>query len=160
MTHPGDLVTIRKFDTTGHETRRWQATVRLAESTSIQVEARFNAAEVDRFGLAFRHGDYLLETYFAERWYNVFAVYDGERQTFKGWYCNVSRPARFQDGEVHWVDLGLDFVVLPDRSSAVLDEVEFEQLDLSEADRAAALASLQDLQQLAQNQAGPFATPR
>jgi hypothetical protein len=58
------------------------------------------------------------------------------------------------------VDLGLDFVVLPDRSSAVLDEVEFEQLDLSEADRAAALASLQDLQQLAQNQAGPFATPR
>ena len=159
MTQPGDQVTIHKCDSAGSEVWRWPATVVRVDPPSLQVQAHYNAQEVDRFGLSFRTGDRFLETYFADRWYNIFAVYDVDTQALKGWYCNVSRPARLQDGDVYWEDLGLDIVVLPDATIHVLDQDEFERLDLTESDRATALSSLEELRHLAQDRAGPFAMP-
>jgi hypothetical protein len=153
-------VTIHKFDTAGREMLRWQAVVRRAEATSIQVEARFTAAQVDRFGLAFRRGDRLLETYFTDRWYNIFAVYDGDTPALKGWYCNVSRPARLQDGEVTWVDLALDVVVLPDGRTAVLDEEEFADLPLSDDERLDARQAVEELLRNAEDGSGLFPSVR
>jgi predicted RNA-binding protein associated with RNAse of E/G family len=71
----------------------------------------------------------------------------------------VSRPARLQDGDVYWEDLGLDIVVLPDGTIHVLDQDEFERLDLTEPDRATALSSLEEVRHLAQGRVGPFAMP-
>jgi hypothetical protein len=119
VNQPGDEVTVRKMDPAGGEKWRWRAVVRHATSSSLQVEARFNAPEVDRFGIEFRRGDRILESYFADRWYNIFAVYGADTGVFKGWYCNISRPADLKDGRVDWVDLELDVVVLPDHRSAV-----------------------------------------
>jgi hypothetical protein len=155
---PGDTVTIHKFDTAGREMLRWHAVVRRAETTSIQVEARFNAPEVDRAGLAFRRGDRLLETYFTDRCYNIFAVYDADTPALKGWYCNVSRPARLQDSEVTWVDLALDVIVLPDGRTAVLDEEEFAALRIPEDDRRAARQAVDELLRAARAGSGPFAS--
>lgn len=159
MSLPGDEVIVHKCDAAGREVWAWQAVLRRATPTSIQVEARFNGPEVDRHGLTFRRGDRFLETYYADRWYNVFAVYGVDTRAFKGWYCNVTRPARLEGGHVRFEDLALDLLVLPDGTTHVLDEDEFEQLELSEADRAAARDSLEELRRLAQERAGPFATP-
>lgn len=160
MSLPGDTVTIHKFDTAGREMLRWQAIVRRTEATSIQVEARFNAPEVDRAGLAFRRGDRLLETYFTDRWYNIFAVYDADTPALKGWYCNVSRPARLESGEISWVDLALDVVVLPDGRTAVLDEEEFADLPLSDDERLDARQAVEELLRNAEDGSGLFPSVR
>jgi len=160
VTHPGAAVTIHKVNTDGREIWRWQGVVHRRDATSIQVEARFNAPQVDRFGLAFRRGDRILETYFTDRWYNVFAVYDADTPVFKGWYCNVSRPARLQDSEVTWVDLALDVVVLPDGRAAVLDEEEFAALPLSDDERRAARQAVEELLRNAEDGSGPFPSVR
>ncbi|HMK07956.1 MAG TPA: DUF402 domain-containing protein [Anaerolineales bacterium] len=157
MTRPGDPITVRKFDITGREMWRWPATLRQAGADTLVVLANFNAGEAEFFGLSFRRGDLLLETYHRDRWYNVFAVYDASASGFKGWYCNIARPAIWQDGEIQWVDLGLDVVVLPDRRAALLDQEEFAALDLSLEDRAAARAAADELLTHAQRGTGPFA---
>ena len=157
MNRPGESVTIHKCNSFGVEVWRWTATVLHVEAGAIQVEARYNAGEVDRAGLLLRSGDRFLETYFADRWYNVFAVHDGESQNLKGWYCNISRPARLGDGSIAWDDLGLDLVVLPDCTATVLDEDEFDALPLSDEERAVARAALAELRGHARTGTGPFA---
>ncbi|HLE23749.1 MAG TPA: DUF402 domain-containing protein [Anaerolineales bacterium] len=159
MNQPGDEVTVRKLDAAGREKWSWHAVVRTATATSLHVEARFNAPEAERFGLEFRRGDRILESYFADRWYNIFAVYGAAQGDFKGWYCNISRPAHLEDGEVIWVDLELDVVVRPDHRSAVLDEEEFAGLLISENERVAARRAVDELLRHARAASGPFASP-
>lgn len=158
MNRPGDSVTIRKCDAAGREVWRWQAAVRRADAHSLEVEARFNAPEVDRFGLAFRRNDRLVETYFTDRWYNIFAVHDASTGAFKGWYCNICRPASLRDGEVRWEDLALDVVVLPDRRSAVLDEEDMRALPLPDDERQTARRTADELLRHARDRTGPFAS--
>ena len=160
MTPAGDPVIVHKCDSTGREVWTWRAVVRGATPASVQLEARFNGRQGVLAGLAFRQGDRFLETYFADRWYNVFALFDVDTHQLKGWYCNITRPARFADGHIHFEDLELDLIVLPDGTTHVLDQDEFDRLPLTEAERAAARDSLEELQRLAQEQAGPFAMPR
>ncbi len=147
---------VHKCDALGREVRSWHATVRDATPTSIRLEARFNGSDGVLQGLDLRRGDRFLETYYADRHYNVFAIFDVVTDQFKGWYCNIARPARIEDGHVRFADLALDLLALPDGTMHVLDEDEFERLELSEAERAAARASLEELQRLAQERAGPF----
>ena len=80
------------------------------------------------------------------------------RGVFKGWYCNVSRPARWLKDEIEWVDLELDVVVRPDGRSAVLDEDEFAALVIAEDERVAARAAVDELLRYAQDRTGPFAS--
>jgi hypothetical protein len=160
VNQPGDEVTVRKMGAAGGEKWRWRAVVRQVSATSMLLEARYNAGDADRFGLEFRGGDRLLESYFADRWYNVFALFAASTEDFKGWYCNISRPARWMDSEVQWVDLELDVVVRPDGQTAVLDEDEFSALVIAEDERMAALAAVDELLRHAQDRTGPFASPK
>jgi len=155
---PDDQVIVHKCDAAGREVWAWQAVLRRATPTSIQVEARFNGPEVDRHGLTFRRGDRFLETYYADRWYNVFAVFDVATDRLKGWYCNVTRPAHLERGHVRFEDLALDLLVLPDGTTHVLDEEQFDALSLDEGQREAARRALEELKRLAAARSGPFAT--
>jgi predicted RNA-binding protein associated with RNAse of E/G family len=155
---PDDQVIVHKCDAAGREVWAWQAVLRRATPTSIQVEARFNGPEVDRHGLTFRRGDRFLETYYDDRWYNVFAVFDVATDRLKGWYCNVTRPAHLERGHVRFEDLALDLLVLPDGTTHVLDEEQFDALSLDEGQREAARRALEELKRLAAARSGPFAT--
>lgn len=62
--------------------------------------------------------------YWTDRWYNVMRFERPDRG-LDHWYCNVSTPARFDDGHLRWVDLDLDVRVWPDGRMEVLDEDEF-----------------------------------
>lgn len=157
MTSPGGEVIVHKCDPLGREVWSWRATLRDATPNSVRLEARFNGQEGVSHGLDLRGGDRFLETYYADRRYNVFAIFDAVTDRFKGWYCNIARPARIEDGHVHFDDLALDLLVLADGTMRVIDEDEFERLDLGEAERAAARASLEELQRLASARTGPFA---
>jgi uncharacterized protein len=120
--------------------------VRRNEHTLV-VEALFDRADMPFMGVLFKTGDRFVEYYYNDRWYNIFEIHDRDDDAIKGWYCNVSQPATFEDSTVSYVDLALDLWVSVDGQQTVLDEDEFEELILSEELRTGALQGLEDLKQ-------------
>lgn len=96
-----------------------------------------------------------MEYYFADRWYNIFAIYDRDEHNIKGWYCNIGKPAAIEEDLVSYEDLALDLWVSMDGSQTVLDEDEFEQLNLSDELKASALQGLAELKELFLNNKPP-----
>ncbi|MCS7055491.1 MAG: nicotinamide-nucleotide amidohydrolase family protein [Thermoflexales bacterium] len=72
-------------------------------------------------------GDVFVETFYTDRWYNLFEIrhHHGE---LKGWYADITRPARMTDDDIEWDDLALDIWMAPDGTMLTLDEDEFETL--------------------------------
>ncbi len=149
-------VTVRKLDANGAEVIQYSAKALSQTESSMILEAIFDMDERELHGLKFRRGDRFVETHYSDRWYNVLAVHDVDTGKLKGWYCNITRPAKIEDTAISAQDLALDLVVLPNGSQYVLDEDEFAGLDLGSADRANAKAALQELQQYAEALDGPF----
>jgi hypothetical protein len=148
-------ITVHKLNERGEEVWRYSGEVLEWTPTRVTLAARFDRGRIDVGGLILQRGDRFLETYYSDRWYNVFDVSD-RLGRFKGWYCNVTRPARFEDGHVYAEDLALDLVVLPDGTSKVLDEEEYASLALSDDDRRQASQALESLQALVRERSGPF----
>lgn len=123
-------------------------------ATRVVLEATFTRGPMALGYVTLALGDRFVEYFFTDRWYNVFAIYDGEDGAFKGWYCNVTRPAEVEaDGEanlvVRAVDLALDYFRQPGGAEFVLDEDEFSALPLTAEERAAARAALEELRAMA-----------
>lgn len=111
-----------------------------------------------RFGpLELQRGDVMIETYYQDRWYNIFEVHDGSSGRLKGWYCNIARPPLIEAGQINQEDLALDFVVDPEGVGYVFDREEFEELDLTDSERRQAEGALRELESLLADQNGPFA---
>jgi hypothetical protein len=129
------------------------------EPGHLLVHARWERGVMDLGYMVFAPGDHFFEHYYTERWYNIFEV-RGVEGTLKGWYCNITRPARFDGGMVISEDLELDLFVAPDRSHMLrLDLEEFEALalDVIEPEAyAAALKALAELEEMARTGAPPF----
>ena len=144
-------ITIYKLDHHGREVWRYPGHVLARDTHSIRLEGFYNRDDTLVANAVFKRGDRLVETFYSDRWYNVFAVYDRDDGALKGWYCNVTRPATITDEAVSSDDLALDVWVSPDGAVTVLDEDEFAALELNEDDRAAADDALQQLIQLAES---------
>ena len=142
---PDEALTVYKLDHAGREV--WQYPARLLERGAdfVRLEAFFNRDDMALGYTTFRRGDRFIETFYDDRWYNVFAVYDRDEGTHKGWYCNVSRPAAISATTVRCDDLALDVWVTPDGRTLVLDEEEFAALPISDDDRRQAHDALQTL---------------
>jgi predicted RNA-binding protein associated with RNAse of E/G family len=157
MTVPPDSqIAVRKLNDLGREVLRYWANLLEVTDLYVKVEATYDLPDNSLHGLIFRTGDRFVEWHYRDRWYNVFAIYDGSSQKLKGWYCNITRPAKFEDGVVSAEDLALDLLVYPDGRWEVLDEDEFELLDLSEADRDEVRSALRQLQRSAEQLREPF----
>jgi predicted RNA-binding protein associated with RNAse of E/G family len=94
-----------------------------------------------------RENDRFIETFYTDRWYNIFEIYDRDDASLKGWYCNISQPAILGRGTVSYVDLALDLWVSTDGKQTVLDEDEFLLLNLDAQTRQKALKALAELKQ-------------
>jgi hypothetical protein len=92
-----------------------------------------------------KRGDRFVETFYSDRWYNVFAIYDRDDGVFKGWYCNVGYPAVIEKDTVSYIDLALDLWVAADGAQTVLDEDEFLGLSMDVVTRAQAVKALDEL---------------
>ena len=151
-------IQVHKLDEKGVEVWAYPAATLERSNSFIRLEARFDRDDVSAGPLLLEREDLFVETFFFDRWYNVFEVFDHASGEFKGWYCNISRPARVEGQHLYAEDLALDLVVTPDGSYQVLDQNEFEQLQLTEEDRLQALQTLHRLQEQAINRSGMFAT--
>ena len=112
---------------------------------SITLEALFTRDDMPFMDVTFKKGDRFVEYYYSDRWYNIFVIYDRDDGKIKGWYCNVGMPAVIEDDIVSYVDLALDLWVSVDGKQTVLDEDEFEMLELTDELRAKALSGLNDV---------------
>ncbi len=139
-------ITIIKQNPGGEETWRYSGTVLRKAEHYLVVEAYFDREDMDFFGLSLRKGDRFVETYYFDRWYNVFEIYDCLDNRLKGWYCNVSSPAIPKGDLLIYRDLELDLLVFPTGKQVVLDEEEFVAQEILPREREFALAALAELQ--------------
>jgi predicted RNA-binding protein associated with RNAse of E/G family len=148
-------IKVQKKNPAGEVTYEYEGILLSRDEKSISLEALFDRADMPFMDVVFKTGDRFVEYYYADRWYNIFAVHDHEDGRVKGWYCNIGMPAVFEDGVVSYVDLALDLWVSISGKQTVLDEDEFEQLNLSEELRSSALNGLEELKQLFLNDKPP-----
>lgn len=139
-------IRVLKLNLDGEITWQYDGHVLQHRSNAITLEAFFNRPDMPFLDLELKKGDRFVETFYADRWYNLFEIYDRDDKKLKGWYCNISRPAAIQPKTVAYVDLALDLWVSPEGSQTVLDEDEFEVLQLEPGERQQALLALRQLQ--------------
>ncbi len=128
-------------------TWQYEGRVLRREPNAVTLEAFFNRPDLPFQDVVFKHNDRFVETFYTDRWYNVFEIHDRDDDELKGWYCNVGRPARLDEDAVSYIDLALDLWVSADGKQTVLDRDEFDALGLGPEDRAQALKALDELQQ-------------
>jgi len=139
-------VMVVKLDTTGREVFRYAGTVQARGDGWLQLEAPFLRASFVFHGVPFGKGDRFVEVFYTDRWYNIIEMHAAADDHLTGWYCNVTRPAQVVGDEIRYVDLALDLLVYPDGQQLVLDEDEFDALELGEHDTRQARAALAELQ--------------
>jgi protein associated with RNAse G/E len=139
-------ITVIKRDDGGQETWRYEGKLLKREPKRVVLEARFNRPDMPFQEIVLKTGDLFVETFYTERWYNIFEIHDRDSRQLKGWYCNVGRPAVLDGDSLSYDDLALDLWVDTQGRQTVLDEDEFEALELDEETRRRALAALAELQ--------------
>jgi protein associated with RNAse G/E len=139
----------------------YQGELLLDETEHLLIHARWERAALDLGYVVFEPGDHFYEHYYTDRWFNIFEVRSSAGD-LKGWYCNVTRPAHVTGDVITSEDLELDLFVAPDRRRLLrLDLEEFEARGLEMVDPAAhsaALAALDELEQMARSGEPPFDT--
>lgn len=142
-------ITVVKLDHNGRHVLNYPGQVLACSHRSVVLEAYLSRGPFQTGPVTLKPGDRFVEHFYSDRWYNVFELYDRDDDRFKGWYCNVTRPAVIGVDSVAAEDLALDLLVRPDGESVVLDQDEFDALDLAFPERQLALAALQRLQHMA-----------
>ena len=148
-------IKVLKKNLSGEVVYEYEGELLHRDENSVTLEALFTRDDMPFMDVIFKKNDRFVEYYYSNRWYNIFEIHDREDDSLKGWYCNIGMPAVIEDGVVSYVDLALDLWVSVDGRQTVLDEDEFETLELSEGIHAGALKGLEDLKSLFKNNRPP-----
>ena len=151
-----DRITIYKCDHNGVVMLAYSGTVAARAETWICITARFDHETSDLGFISFNRGDLFTEWFYTDRWYNIFRIEDGTNGALKGWYCNITRPAVIDAHSVRADDLALDLFVSPRGSVVMLDEHEFDALNLPPEERIAAVRAVETLREAVARRATPF----
>ncbi len=138
-------IKVLKKNLLGEITWQYEGVVLRREENAVVLEALFNRDDVPFMDVVLKRNDRFVETFYSDQWFNIFEIYDRDDNHFKGCYCNVATPAVIEEHTVSFVDLALDLWVSPDGKQTVLDEDEFEELQLDPQRRARALTALAEL---------------
>jgi protein associated with RNAse G/E len=143
MTIENQTINVLKLNLQKEVTWQFAGKIRRKTKNQIVIEAYFDREDMTIQG----KGDRFVETYYTDRWYNIFEIHARENGPLRGWYCNISYPARLLGSELSYVDLALDLIVFPNGQQIVVDENEFNSLPLSDDDRRQALDALVELKE-------------
>ena len=143
-------ITVIKQNYLGQETLRYPGKLLKLVPHEIVIEAYFDRDETMVEGIILNRGDRFIESYYDNRWYNIFEIRDRVDDHIKGWYCNICYPTAINEDSIAYRDLALDLLVYPDGNQLVLDEDEFSSLPLPPKVQTAARQALHELQLLFQ----------
>jgi hypothetical protein len=110
------------------------------------VEALFDRDDLPFQEIVLKRNDRFVETFYTDKWFNIFEIYDRDDGKIKGWYCNIAKPAEISENEIAYSDLILDLWVNAEGKQVVLDEDELNELNVDEELRKKIYASLDELQ--------------
>jgi len=148
-------ITVLKRNLAGEVIWQYEGRVLERRATCVTLEAFFNRNDMPFMGVVLKRDDRFVETFYSDRWYNVFEIYDRDDGVFKGWYCNVGFPAVMEKDTVSYIDLALDLWVAPNGTQTVLDEDEFLGLSMDVMTRAQAASALAELKRKFANKRPP-----
>ncbi len=143
-----EAIKVLKKNLSDEVTWQYEGQVLRRKLNAVVLEAFFNRPDMPFIDIILKENDRFIETFYTDRWYNIFEIYDRDDDKLKGWYCNVGRPAVLTEDSVSYVDLALDLWVSADGKQTVLDEDEFDVLPLNDSEREKAFSALAELQQL------------
>jgi predicted RNA-binding protein associated with RNAse of E/G family len=149
-------VKVQKKNPEGKVTYEYEGVLQNRDENSITLEALFDREDMPFMDVVLKKGDRFVEYYYTDRWYNIFAVYDRDDGKLKGWYCNIGKPVVIENGTVSYIDLALDLWVSTSGEQTVLDQDEFEKLNLKEELKMGALNGLDELKLLFKNNKPPM----
>lgn len=115
------------------------------DKNSAVVEALFNRDDLPFQEIILKRNDRFVETFFTDKWFNIFEIYDRDDGKLKGWYCNVTKPAEISDDEIAYADLILDLWISADGKQTVLDEDELNELNVDDDLKKKIYVSLDEL---------------
>ena len=141
-------IKVQKKNLAGEVMYEYEGDELRRDENSITLEALFTRDDMPFMDVIFKKDDRFVEYYYSDRWYNIFAIYDRDDGQLKGWYCNIGKPAVIEDGTVSYVDLALDLWVSVDGKQTILDQDEFDALDLNDELKFGALRGLDELRHL------------
>lgn len=118
---------VHKCNHKGERKYSYAGELEMRDASKIVVKAPWTFDEIALSYSRFSPGDLFTETFYFDRWHNIFEI-AGVDHHLKGWYGNVTRPARLIDDDLEWDDLALDAWMSADGHLLVLDEDEFEEL--------------------------------
>ena len=140
-------ITVIKLDIHGQETWRYSGQILQRAPNQVLLEAYFDREDRVFHDMPLRKGDRFVETYYSDRWYNIYEIHAREDDHLRGWYCNIGYPAKIGQDSISYVDLALDLLVFPDGRQIILDDDEFAELPLSAHDREQALAAMAEIRE-------------
>ena len=149
-------IKVQKKNPAGEVTYQYEGVLLNRDEHSLALEALFDRTDMPFMDVIFKKDDRFVEYYYSDRWYNIFEIHDRDDDKIKGWYCNIGMPAVFEDGVVSYVDLALDLWISADGKQTVLDEDEFESLQLGDEIRMRAIEGLSELKKLFINRKPPY----
>ena len=138
---------ILKKNLADEVTWQYDSKILSRDENSITVEAFFNRDDMPFQEIILKRNDRFVETFYTDKWYNIFEIYDRDDGTLKGWYCNITKPAVIEADSVSYVHLAVDLWASADGTRRILDEDEMEKLGLSEEIKKNAFAGLKELEQ-------------
>ena len=141
-------ITVLKLNIHGEETWRYSGELIAKDQEKVILQAFFNREEMPFYGILLKPGDRFIETFYLNRWYNIFEIHDRDDDALKGWYCNIGYPPKLEGQVLSYIDLALDLLVFPDGRHLLLDEDEFKELHLAPEIQEQALKSLDELKYL------------
>jgi len=138
---------ILKKNLAGEVVFQYDGEVINRDGNSILVEAYFNRDDMPFQDITLKRNDRFMETFYTDKWYNIFEIYDRDDGKLKGWYCNLTTPAVIEGDVIFYIDLALDLWVSADGTQTILDEDEMEELNLSDEYKREVFAGLKELQE-------------
>ncbi len=153
------VVTIHKRDANGVETWSYPGLILARDALSVCIEAEFDRDFADVGLFTLERGDRFSETYYFDRWYNVFTIIARGTGRLKGWYCNIARPAWMDGADLYADDLALDLLRHPDGRMQLLDADEFSALAISDEERRRCRLALDRLRWQMYSRDDPFHPP-
>ena len=93
-----DAIKVLKKNLKDEITWQYDGQVLRREPNAVVLEAFFNRPDMPFMDVTLKENDRFVETFYTDRWYNIFEIYDRDDGKRKGWYCNVGKPAVLTDG--------------------------------------------------------------
>lgn len=153
-----EKIRVFKQNYLGQDVWEYSGTLLHRNGYQIVIEAYFDRLDTLVDELVLREGDKFIETYFLDKWFNVYEIFDRQTGITKAWYCNISYPAEISGNTISYRDLELDLLVYPDGLQVVLDMDEFEAMPLEKQHRSKALKALSYLQEVFSSGENPFSS--